>query len=164
MAWSTPRTWVAGDVLTAGQLNQELRDNLTAAHALGVDGWTSWTPTLVQSGAVTKTVRYAKYTRVGRLVIASWDLGVTGPGTAANVIYVGVPVTAAYAAFQMVGSAHLVAGGINYPANACLPTTTTVAMLPCSTDQTGLLGAAVFTGALANTHTITGTIMYEAAT
>jgi len=28
MAWSTPRTWVTGEVLTAALLNTELRDNL----------------------------------------------------------------------------------------------------------------------------------------
>lgn len=33
MAWSTPRTWVAGDVLTAAQLNQDVRDNSKALKA-----------------------------------------------------------------------------------------------------------------------------------
>jgi hypothetical protein len=28
MAYATPRTWVAGDVLTAAQLNQDIRDNV----------------------------------------------------------------------------------------------------------------------------------------
>ena len=30
MAWTAPRTWVAGAVVTAAQLNQHLRDNLLA--------------------------------------------------------------------------------------------------------------------------------------
>lgn len=30
MAWTTPSTWVASAVLTAAQLNQQIRDNLTA--------------------------------------------------------------------------------------------------------------------------------------
>jgi hypothetical protein len=29
MAWTTPRTWVAGEIPTAAQLNTHLRDNLT---------------------------------------------------------------------------------------------------------------------------------------
>lgn len=29
MAYATPRTWVAGDVLTAAQLNQDVRDNIS---------------------------------------------------------------------------------------------------------------------------------------
>jgi len=28
MGWTSPRTWVAGSVLTAGQLNEQVRDNL----------------------------------------------------------------------------------------------------------------------------------------
>lgn len=32
MAWTTPRTWVAGEVLTAALLDTHLRDNLAAAH------------------------------------------------------------------------------------------------------------------------------------
>jgi hypothetical protein len=30
MAWSAPRTWVTSEVVTAAQLNQEIRDNLNA--------------------------------------------------------------------------------------------------------------------------------------
>jgi hypothetical protein len=30
MAWSTPRTWVAGETLTASNMNTHLRDNLNA--------------------------------------------------------------------------------------------------------------------------------------
>lgn len=32
MAWTTPSTWVAGNVLTAAQLNQQLRDNTKFLH------------------------------------------------------------------------------------------------------------------------------------
>lgn len=39
MAWTTPRTWVTGELITAGMLNTDLRDNLKA---LG-DPWTSYT-------------------------------------------------------------------------------------------------------------------------
>ena len=35
MAWSAPRTWVAGETLTAALLNAELRDNLNAAAPVG---------------------------------------------------------------------------------------------------------------------------------
>lgn len=39
MAWTAPSTWVAGNVLTAAQLNQQLRDNfLTSAPALATAG------------------------------------------------------------------------------------------------------------------------------
>lgn len=35
MAWTAPVTWVAGQVLTAANLNQQLRDNLNAAFPVG---------------------------------------------------------------------------------------------------------------------------------
>jgi hypothetical protein len=35
MAWSAPRTWVAGETLTAALLNAELRDNMLAAEPVG---------------------------------------------------------------------------------------------------------------------------------
>ena len=30
MAWTTPRTWVAGELVTASIMNTHVRDNLTA--------------------------------------------------------------------------------------------------------------------------------------
>jgi len=40
MAWTTPRTWVSGEVVTAALLNTHLRDNL---NAIG-NAWTTYTP------------------------------------------------------------------------------------------------------------------------
>lgn len=40
MAWNTPTTWVPNTVLTAGQLNAQVRDNF---NAIG-DPWTAYTP------------------------------------------------------------------------------------------------------------------------
>ena len=45
MAWSDPRTWVTGEIVTAAHLNQEVRDNLDAGFSDGVTG-VDWTPTL----------------------------------------------------------------------------------------------------------------------
>jgi hypothetical protein len=42
MAWTTPGTAVAGDVLTAAFWNSNVRDNMNA-----IGTWTTWTPTLV---------------------------------------------------------------------------------------------------------------------
>lgn len=41
MAWTSPRTWVSGEVLTAALLNTHVRDNLKAVG----DAWTAYTPT-----------------------------------------------------------------------------------------------------------------------
>lgn len=56
---------------------------------------TSWTPTITQSGAVTKTVTHGTYQRVGRRITANCLLAVTGAGTAANTVLVSLPVACA---------------------------------------------------------------------
>lgn len=90
---ATPKTWVAGDVLTAAQLNAELRDALLAIFPLGPPdvAWTAFTPTLTQGVTVTKTVTYARYMKVGRTVLAQVRLAVTGAGTAGTKISAGLP-------------------------------------------------------------------------
>jgi hypothetical protein len=66
---ATPKTWVAGDVLTAAQMNAELRDALLGAFPLGPPdaAWPAWAPTwaglTVGNGTVT-----ARYTRTGRTI------------------------------------------------------------------------------------------------
>jgi hypothetical protein len=59
----------------------------------------SWTPTVTQSGAVTKTVTWGYYQRSNGLFTASCRLDFTGAGTATNKIIVTSPIT------------HIVAGG-----------------------------------------------------
>jgi hypothetical protein len=74
-----PGTFVAGDILTADDLN-----------AIGT--WTSYTPVVTQSNTVTSTVNYAQYMQINKLVIVNVDLTCTTSGTASNVITVTLPV------------------------------------------------------------------------
>lgn len=71
MAWTAPRTWTAGETVTATLLNTHLRDNLKA---LG-DPWTSYTPTLtgMSLGNGTVSARYilAGHTLFLRIRIAA---------------------------------------------------------------------------------------------
>lgn len=67
MAYTTPRTWVTGELVTAALLNAHLRDNLNAALPVGVDAWPTWTPTLTNLTLGNGTV-ISKYMKVGRLV------------------------------------------------------------------------------------------------
>jgi hypothetical protein len=39
MAWTAPKTWVVGEVLTAANLNVHLRDNLNALNGSGPGGF-----------------------------------------------------------------------------------------------------------------------------
>jgi hypothetical protein len=67
MAWTSPSTWVAGAVLTAAQLNAQVRDNMKA---IG-DPWTAYTP--VWTGATTNPVIgngtiLGAYSQAGKMV------------------------------------------------------------------------------------------------
>jgi hypothetical protein len=164
--YTTPRTWVSGEYPTAAQLNQDIRDNQLAAFPLGIGGaWTSYTPTLTQLGAVTKTVTYAKYQRVGRLIVAEMLLAVTGTGTAANIVTVSLPVTAAQAGNIAVGSGYIydVSAALTYKGIVVLNSTTTATMFPTNTTTGGALGADTFTAGLAAGDAVTLNVTYEAA-
>ena len=165
---ATPKTWVAGDTLTAAQLNAELRNALLGAFPLGPpDGaFTAYTPTLTQSATVTKTVTYGRYTRVGRLVIAQCELACTGAGTAANQVLAGLPVPAQGTTQKTIGQGYIFdasAAGL-YKATVEISTAVSVAFRPTSTSANDFLGTAVFTAALASGDLVSFSVMYEAAT
>lgn len=44
MAWTSPRTWVAGETVTAALLNTHVRDNLLELNGTA-SAWTAFTPT-----------------------------------------------------------------------------------------------------------------------
>lgn len=57
-------------------------------------GMKTWTPTVTQSGAVTLTATYAKYSCIGSLVYLNAYIAITSAGTTNNIIYVGgLPIT-----------------------------------------------------------------------
>ena len=100
MAWTTPRTWVAAETVTASLMNTHLRDNLNAIAAVGIDGWTAVTPAWTGTTNPTYTVSYARYCQIGKLVYYRarytytsggtgtwfWALPVTAAETAANIV------------------------------------------------------------------------------
>jgi hypothetical protein len=48
MAWTTPRTWVAGETHTAAQHNTHVRDNLNYLYGARLGGWVATGGTVVQ--------------------------------------------------------------------------------------------------------------------
>jgi hypothetical protein len=169
MAWATPFTAAAGGSITAANSNQT-RDNLKALLPLDQVAWTSYTPTLTQSGTVTKTVTRAKYNQIGKQVTVSVRLDVTGSGTSNNAVTVTLPVTAtasAGAGLVPAGAAILWdnSAGAIYRQVAYLVSTTTINFLDASstsTSQSGITGAA-FALALANLDVVAFEVTYEAA-
>lgn len=165
MAYTTPRTWVAGEFVDEDMLNEQVRDNLNAAFPLEVGAWTSYTPSLTQSGAVTKTDTYAKYQRVGRLITAQCFLTVTGSGTANNPVVIGLPVQAASTTGNHpVGTMFIFDNGTAWYHGVCLLASTTTVRGIANADNVylGQTGGD-FAAALAATDVVGITVTYEAA-
>ena len=132
-----------------------------------MNAWEAYVPTLTQSATVTKTVTYANFIRVGRMVNVVVNLAVTGTGTAANNVVVGLPVAAATAAVNSpIGMAMLFdtsAGGF-YRAVLELNTTTACILRGVTTTGVDALGTTTFTAALASGDSVRFFATYEAAT
>jgi hypothetical protein len=84
MAWTTPRTWVAGEVVTAALLNAHVRDNLLAVSGL----WTGYTPTI---SGFAGTLTVARYTQIGKTVSVYVKYTVT---SVSGTMSVSLPATA----------------------------------------------------------------------
>ncbi len=91
MAWTSPRTWVSGEVVTAALMNTHVRDNLKA---IG-DARSTWTPTVTASAGTFTTVSGAgRYLQIGKLVIWDATITITTAGTASGSVRLTAPVTA----------------------------------------------------------------------
>jgi len=144
-----PGTWSPGDILTADDLN-------------AIGAWTSYTPTLSQSGDRTATVNYASYCKINKLCFVNVDLTCTTTGSAGNAIGVTIPFTAA-------SNQDAVGFGIFYDDSA-----TDVRLLSVKTgttsvsffaeDSTTLVLGATPSVALGNGDVVSFSIMYETST
>ena len=161
MAWTTPTNVATGDVLTASRYNNEVVGNGLVLAPFAA-AWTSWTPTLTQPAAIAKTVTYANYVQVGKLVIANFNLSVTGTGTAANGVSFGLP-TACTTTLLIVGSCQIfdTSASTSYAGN-CVALTTTAVSFVGDWAGANVFGVAPSI-ALGAGDAIKGTLMYEAA-
>ena len=125
MAWTTPSTWVAGAILTAAQLNTQLRDNLTEL-APFFTSWSSWTPVVKQSATVSITNNRSRYIKVGRMVIATFDVSCTSSGTASNAMVLDFSgITTAASASSAYGSYRIFDSGVTNYAGTLVAFSTT---------------------------------------
>lgn len=134
----------------------------TAADVPG--DWTLYTPTLTQSATVTKTVTYAKYMKIGRKVTVIVALAVTGAGTAANDVAIGLPVTGVFPDFLMLGVGEVFdtsAGGLYKGFVEIQGGGTTVKLLTAHATTLGALGGTTFTAALASGDVVRFSATYE---
>lgn len=99
MAWTAPKTFSAGDVLTSSDMNTYVRDNMNAIAAVGVAGASSHTPTWTAasvSPAIGNGTIAGAYTQNGKTV-TYWFYVAMGTTTTYGTgeWYIDLPVTAA---------------------------------------------------------------------
>jgi hypothetical protein len=165
MAWTTPGTATAGSVLTASFWNTQVRDQFIEVAPFFSD-WTSYTPQIDQGATtnIAKTVNYARYLKIGRMVIVSVSLSVTGTGTTNNAITVTVPANIATTATVVLGSGRVIDSNVaDYQVMVIRTNTAQVAFVNATGNTGGNSVGASPNFALASPDVITFTIMYEAA-
>lgn len=130
--------------------------SLPYAHA-GV--WLSYTPVLTQGTAIAKTVDYAKYYKVGKLICGQVKVSSTGAGTPANPITLSLPGDAA-ASGLVVGTGFFYdeSGPTQYQAVAYLNSVSTIALY-----QTDVTSSTAINTTVAAADVIVVSFQYEAA-
>lgn len=169
MAWTAPRTWVAGETVTAALLNTHLRDNLKA---IG-DPWTAYTPAL--TAATTNPTlgsgssQVGAYMQAGKLVIVRLRVRFGTSGTAAGTgqYFISLPVSGVITAPVAAGNAYLFDSSATAAATPVpyLATATTLGLLYPATWPSGALtfvGAAA-PWAWAASDELNASFVYEAA-
>lgn len=106
MTWTTPRTWVAGEPLTAAQLNEQVRDNLSVFAPM-MTAWSAYTPTLGGGWVLGNGSLAGAYFQIGKLVFFNILYQVGSTDTKSGVLSFLLP-TPAKSVFSMpVGVAFL---------------------------------------------------------
>lgn len=131
----------------------------------GSGAFPTYTPTLVQSGAVTKTMSPAAYIKIGRLVVGYIRLLVTGTGTGSTEVRAGIPVAAAAGSTQPCGIGYIYdsSAGLHYKGMLSLDNANYFTYMGTGDTGVGRLGASVFTAALASSDQVAALFAYESA-
>lgn len=165
MAWTSPATWVANTVLTAAQLNTQLRDNLKA---IG-DPWTSYTPAWTASGtapAIGNGAIIGKYIAAGKLIHFRVVLTMGSTTTYGTGQYsISLPTNAHGTGLQVASGEALIAGAA-YRLHLRMAAGGSTALLYCDPTTAGNSVRSVTNlvpATFANTHYIVLAGTYEAA-
>lgn len=155
----------------------QVRDNFEFFNsALNLGQWTNFSPSVLQSISVSRTVVYARYVKHGRLVLGQCALTITSNGTASQAVIVTMPVTAAVGLNTPCGVGYHYNGGANIPLITLLANTTQFGFIAGSFPVGNFYGTTanipipVVGGAttstpsqLANGHSLVFTFAYESA-
>lgn len=159
---------LTGDVLTAAQLNVDIRDNMNAGFAVGVTRWSAYTATWTSTGtapAIGNGVHDSTYCRIGMLVVCSQSviLGSTSTVGTGNYLF-ALPVAAQDVTSNRVfgsGSYHDATGNV-YITSPIISTSTTV-YYHYHGGGVGVVLAAAVPVVPANGDQYAGVPVYEAA-
>lgn len=169
-SWTSPRTWVATNTLTAAQLNTDVRDNTTYLYDLTHTTQT-FTPQLYQNGNRTSSTAIGRYWQQGKIVTLHVRMIASAAGSAGNAIEVrDIPVAPlktgtpnASADCSAVGLGHVLDNGTAlYYAAAYFTSTTAIRFQGVSNNNGTDIGAAP-SFALASGDAVAFNIVYEAA-
>lgn len=101
MAWTAPSTWAAAAVLTAAQLNQQLRDNM-----LAIGTGTAFTPTWTNvTQGTTGLVNTGHYSQAGKWITVQFNLtlGTGGAFTGSATMTLPFPAASSVVAGEALG-------------------------------------------------------------
>lgn len=157
---TTPRTWAAGEVVTATYMNTEVRDAFAGIQS----AWTSYTPTWTNLTVGNGTVA-AYYMRVGKTIHARCRIVWGSTTSATSAIGASLPVTpsSAYNLYDAVGVGTLMNGPTagstdRYACTAALLSTSSVYLIQ---GNSAVTNAVPFTFASSDVWTFN--VTYEAA-
>lgn len=164
MAWTSPRTWVAGEKPSAATFNTHVRDDLKA---IG-DAWTSygsgasWTASTTNPTLGNGTWSGA-YIQPGKLVVGRFVITLGSTTTVGSGNYrVALPVTAASSGF-VVGSAHFNDASATQHYGGWVLYLLSTGLMQIVQSGTGGLMSNASPVVPANGDVIDGTFTYEAA-
>lgn len=164
MAWATWRTWVAGEVVTAALLNQQIRDNENAIYPLGdpTAAWTTFTPQIDQGAStnITKTVTYSAYTRMGRTLFWDFRLDMTAGGTGGSVLTLTIPA-APTSTIRAIGSGYIASAGTVVTGTWLVLSATTIGIVTTGSNGNAWGNSPVT--AIANGDSVRGAVVIETA-
>lgn len=156
MAWTSPRTWVPLETVTAALLNAHVRDNLKA---IG-DTWTSYTPTL-NNWTIGNGTLSGRYMQAGKLVHFSISLVLGSTTGTTGSLGFALPVSPALGTGLPVGQAQLLdTSGSARRIYAAVWDSSISACQPRDATYTAVSSAAPWTWATGDQVLINGT--YEA--
>jgi hypothetical protein len=140
---------------------EALGDAIDTSVGSGLLAWTSFTPTLSQgtSTNISKTINYAKYAKLGKLVFCNIRLTSTGTGQSGQPVFVSLPITLATSSIP-IGSGEFFDSGVNnYVGYVFAPSTTTAGLVTHNNSENFLGTNPNF--AVANGDTINLCLTYE---